>query len=53
MATELEIIANKLRTEHLARNEYDPNDLYSSGHKNALSTGDKKEKVRTTEKLVH
>jgi len=40
MATELELIANKLRPEHLARNEYDPNDLYSSGHKNALSSGD-------------
>ena len=28
MATELEIIANKLRTEHIARNEYKYTDEY-------------------------
>ena len=44
MATELEKIADKERQASIARNEYNYTDGYSSGHKNALSTGDEEGK---------
>lgn len=42
--TQLEIIAEKLRNETLARNSYTSNNFYSSVNKNALSDGDEKGK---------
>ena len=44
MPTQLEIIANQQRVEHLARNEYNYGDLYSSNNTGALSDGDEKGK---------
>lgn len=42
--TELELIANRLRKEHVARNEYNYTDEYGVNNKNALSDGDEKGK---------
>ena len=47
MATQLEIIAEKQRQEHLARNVYIDKNGYSTTHENALSTGDEKGKGET------
>lgn len=44
MATQLEILANKYRTEILGPNVYKDNNEYSSVNKNALSDGDDKGK---------
>ena len=42
--TELEKLAEKYRTEHIARNAYNGTDLYGTTNKNALSDGDEKGK---------
>jgi hypothetical protein len=44
MATQLEIIAEKLRQEVISRNVYNGDKSYSSVNKNALSDGDEKGK---------
>ena len=44
MATQLEIIAQQQRLEHLSRNSYADSKAYSSTHENALSDGDEKGK---------
>ena len=44
MATQLEIIAEQQRKEHLSRNPYDQNGGYNSVHTNAISDGDEKGK---------
>jgi len=44
MATKLETIATAQRKVHLARNEYNHEDLYGSGNLNALANGDEKGK---------
>jgi len=44
MATQLEIIAEKLRQEVISRNTYNGEKSYSSVNKNALSDGDEKGK---------
>ena len=44
MPTQLEIIANKQRVEHLAKNEYNYGDLYGSSNTGALSDGDERGK---------
>ena len=37
MPTQLEIIADQQRQQHLAKNEYNYNDLYNSNNPNAVS----------------
>jgi len=44
MPTQLEIIAEQQRQQHLARNEYNYGDLYSSNNTGALSDGDERGK---------
>jgi hypothetical protein len=44
MATQLEILAEKLRKEVISKNSYNSNNFYSSVNKNALSDGDEKGK---------
>ena len=44
MATQLEIIAQQQRLEHLSRNSYADNKAYSTTHENALSDWDEKGK---------
>ena len=47
MPTQLEIIAEKQRQEHLSRNAYIDKNGYATTHENALSTGDDKGKGET------
>jgi hypothetical protein len=44
MATQLEQLSEKFRTEHLTRNSYNVKNLYDSNNKNAQSDGDEKGK---------
>lgn len=44
MATSLEQLSEKFRTEHLTRNSYNVKNLYDSNNKNAQSDGDEKGK---------
>ena len=44
MATQLEIIAEQQRQQHLSTNQYNYNQLYDSNNLNALSSNDEKGK---------
>jgi len=44
MATQLELLAEQYRKEHISRNSYDTNGQYNSNHPNANSDGDEKGK---------
>jgi hypothetical protein len=44
MATQLEILAEQFRKEHISKNAYGLNGEYNSNHPNAKSDGDEKGK---------
>ena len=44
MATQLELLAEKFRQEHVSRNVYNLEDRYGTEHKNTISDGDEKGK---------
>ena len=46
-SSNLSRISGEFRNREIARNDYDKNDEFGSGHKNALSDGDEKGKGET------